>query len=108
MDLVTANPPYIPQHEYAQISGETTTRSVRRFEPRLALVGDKEFYTAVFKRAVFEVKARAVVCEVGDASQIEHMQDLATQHGWDSIGVNDSTGRPRAVALWDPSSPWTF
>lgn len=117
--LLTANPPYIPAPQYASRGADSPTAAgVRRYEPRRALVGDKEFYGAIFAHAR-TLRADAVVCEVGDASQIAYMQRLAAadvdddkggsgESRWDSVAVQDSAGRARAVALWRRAGPWAF
>lgn len=121
VDLITANPPYIPLSQYRPnlptVGSDHTDRSVRLFEPQLALVGDKEFYTAIFNHAIY-LNAKAVVCEVGDISQINHMIDLATRynhaHGtnpiskWAWVSCTDSSNKPRSVVLWRQSSGWDF
>lgn len=121
IDLITSNPPYIPQSQYRPplhaANSQSTDRSVRLYEPKLALVGDKEFYTAIFNHAVF-FNTKAVVCEVGDISQINHMIDLAMKYNqthnddpsmeWAWLSLNDSSNKPRVVALWRKKSEWAF
>jgi len=73
-DVIVCNPPYISPKDYA--AGGKTESSVRKFEPKLALVPDEEpsvhsgdlFYwplTRLFKA----VGARLLVMEVGDSKQ---------------------------------------
>ncbi|KAK5264026.1 hypothetical protein LTR99_010316 [Exophiala xenobiotica] len=73
-DVVVCNPPYISRKDYA--AGGRTESSVRKFEPKLALVPNDEpsvhsgdlFYwplTRLFKA----VGARLLVMEVGDSQQ---------------------------------------
>ncbi|CAN6640709.1 mitochondrial MRF1 N(5)-glutamine methyltransferase Mtq1p [Trichomonascus vanleenenianus] len=103
IDLVTANPPYISEHDYYA----ETERSVRLHEPRLALVGGLEYYDAVFNRAL-EVGASALVCEVGAQAQIDYVQKRVQAAGWlASVPVTDAAGKPRAVAAWK-SPNWSF
>lgn len=96
IDILTANPPYIsPIH----FSSGRTTRSVRRYEPRLALVppscssqsstsrlgwstltsspspGD-EFYHHILPLAK-DLNARLTVLEVADTEQAERVAELA-------------------------------
>lgn len=107
VDLITSNPPYISK-ELIQ-NPLHTDKSVRLFEPRLALEGNTEFYAAIFHHAM-ALNAKAVVCEVGSQAQIDFMKTLAngSNVGWDSISVNDSNGSPRVVALWKKDSEWGF
>ena len=74
-DIVISNPPYISPREY----WKTTTRSVRGFEPKLALVppnvaastdveqGDA-FYQPLLNVAL-DVEAKVVLLEIADAEQ---------------------------------------
>lgn len=111
VDLITANPPYIPT---LFNTASPVERSVRLFEPKLALVGDKEFYAAIFNHAV-NLQAQALVCEVGDQTQIDHMFNLARQENsktsledstWQYGSMCDSSGNSRVVLLWKPR--WSF
>jgi methylase of polypeptide subunit release factors len=97
-DVVISNPPYISPGNYSP--GGATARSVRRWEPRLALVpqplqlrashqaqrlgygkplqrGD-EFYPPLLELAR-SVGAKAVVLEVGDDDQAMRVKDFAAQ-----------------------------
>lgn len=111
VDLITANPPYIPNYYNLNSPVE---RSVRLYEPKLALIGDKEFYTAIFHHAC-NLNAKGLVLEVGDQDQINHLYDLATQFNkttseidciWRFGSMNDSNGKPRIAVLWKQS--WSF
>jgi HemK-like putative methylase len=97
-DILISNPPYISPRSFSP--GGTTTRSVRRWEPQLALVprplqfspwqstsppeyrnqlerGD-EFYPPLLKLAR-SVDAKAVVLEVGDNEQAVRVKRMAVQ-----------------------------
>lgn len=107
VDIVTANPPYIP----TLYSPDTPVeRSVRLYEPKLALIGDNEFYTAIFDHAL-KMDAQALVCEVGEQYQIDHLFKLAEQENsrstsehalWSFGQFNDASGTPRVAVLWKP------
>lgn len=107
IDLVTTNPPYIPS---LYDPSSMVARSVRLFEPKLALLGDKEFYTASFKHTT-NLNAQALVCEVGEQDQIDHVIDLAknanlslpSSDQWASGQMNDASNIPRVAILWKPS-----
>jgi methylase of polypeptide subunit release factors len=98
-DIVISNPPYISPSNYSP--GGTTARSVRRWEPQLALVpqplrfwashkaqrpgygnplqrGD-EFYPPLLELAR-SVGSKAVVLEVGDGDQAMRVKDFAAQY----------------------------
>lgn len=83
LDVIVSNPPYIsPQ----QFSGGTTSRSVRKFEPKLALVPPEvaifpkvqqadQFYVALLRIALAE-RAKLLVMEVGDTAQALRVMQL--------------------------------
>lgn len=100
IDLITANPPYIPS-----LHDITLGRSVRLYEPKIALEGNLEFYTAIFNHAN-KYDAKAVVLEVGSVEQIEHAAKLAKDKNWTVGSMHDSSGIPRLALLWKPS--WSF
>ncbi|KAL8762103.1 MAG: hypothetical protein Q9184_001848 [Pyrenodesmia sp. 2 TL-2023] len=97
-DIVISNPPYILPAGFDR----TTTRSVRNWEPKMALVpsvtpenafsalgahtkdndvGDI-FYPRILRIAL-EAKAKMVVMEVGDMAQAERVAEmLLNGHGW--------------------------
>lgn len=98
-NVVTANPPYIPPEDWSKpvlLSGPE--RSVRMYEPRLALVGDLEFYTALVENVVKPVGAQAFVFELGYEAQAVHTAGLLP--GWTCGRYNDSAGRLRCVVGW--------
>ena len=109
-DIVVANPPYISEKDYRP--GGTTTRSVRKFEPKLALVpeaglvgknsgeerpssahkGDT-FYQPLLQIAE-KVKARIIILETGDYHQALRVHRMAADmHRLDL--------QPVIVELWD-------
>ncbi|KAJ5822893.1 hypothetical protein N7447_005233 [Penicillium robsamsonii] len=83
-DLLISNPPYISQTEFRN---GTTARSVRRFEPKLALVPpyscsriedcmpEDIFYHRILTLA-FRLKAKLTVLECGDSSQANRVVAL--------------------------------
>ncbi len=117
IDILTANPPYItPIH----FSSSHTTRSVRRYEPRLALVpssssspipttarlgrstiistpspGD-EFYYHILPLAK-HLKAGLTVLEVGDTEQAERVVELAERV---FIKEGQVVGEPGDPEVW--------
>lgn len=109
VDLITANPPYIPASSF----NSSVEKSVKLFEPKLALIGNLFFYTAIFNHAT-TLNSKALICEVGNQSQINHLIDLAIQQNihtpphehWYHGSMKDSNGNPRIVVLW--KSSWSF
>ncbi|CAG8228854.1 unnamed protein product [Penicillium nalgiovense] len=83
-DLLISNPPYISQTEFRN---GTTARSVRRFEPKLALVPPHEgsevedcmpediFYHRILTLA-FKLRAKLTVLECGDSHQANRVVAL--------------------------------
>lgn len=92
IDVLISNPPYISPSAY---DNGTTSRSVRRYEPKLALVppppsvgmnvnvarGD-EFYAKILEVAKY-VEAKLVVFEVGDPAQADRVRKMMSDGGWE-------------------------
>lgn len=109
-DVVISNPPYIAENDYRP--GGTTTRSVRKFEPKLALVPEiKEtaglphmdrrtmehngdaFYQPLLEIAN-KVKASIVILETGDDRQALRVHHMATTMYKNHIP-------PGTIGVWD-------
>jgi HemK-like putative methylase len=95
-DLVTSNPPYIPQGDYESNEIE---RSVVSFEPRLALVGWNEFYDALMHNVVIPSNAQGFVFELGYREQYEFTKSILPSN-WECKLYNDSAGKERCVIGW--------
>ncbi|SCU84615.1 LAMI_0C08196g1_1 [Lachancea mirantina] len=67
IDLLTCNPPYISKETFTKDS----RASVRVFEPRLALIGNLEFYQNLIQHWLPRVDA--FVYEIGDISQAKYI-----------------------------------
>ncbi|KAI4730883.1 S-adenosyl-L-methionine-dependent methyltransferase [Aureobasidium sp. EXF-10728] len=94
-DILISNPPYISPTAFST----TTTRSVKRYEPLLALVpsapatlppsiddGDT-FYPHLLSIAA-KVSARVILFEVADLEQAQRIAEMARQQGiWDRIEI---------------------
>ncbi|ODQ66462.1 putative mitochondrial N5-glutamine methyltransferase [Nadsonia fulvescens var. elongata DSM 6958] len=103
LDLITFNPPYISKQN---LFSTNTEPSVRRYEPKLALLGGMEFYLQILHIALMS-GAKAVICEVGDLDQINQTRALVRKlDGWDSGEYRDYSGNPRAVAFWKRGTNW--
>lgn len=100
VDLLTANPPYISREEYhSPVSLNGVLKSVKKYEPQLALIGDLEFYDALISNYVVPLEVEAFVFEVGDEKQVKHVQQKL-QGIYNCGFVYDSQGKIRCVAGW--------
>lgn len=105
-DVVISNPPYIAQKDYQP--GGTTTRSVRNFEPKLALVPDASrmteergsrthdgdaFYQPLLDIAQ-KVKAGIVILETGGHHQALRVHRMAR-------AMHEHDSPPAIVEIWD-------
>lgn len=96
VDILTSNPPYIPSPDFVK----ECSKSVKMFEPRLALVADKEFYLNLV--TTWLSRTDSFVYEIGNLSQgyfiaekIRENSDLFKK--WE-IGIkHDSNNKPRVV-----------
>lgn len=96
VNLLVSNPPYLTQAEY-----DSLDRSVRDYEPALALVGGDDGQRLV-RRLLHD--ARSVVTPTGwialevDCRRAEDTGRIATAAGWESVTVlDDLFGRARYV-----------
>jgi release factor glutamine methyltransferase len=96
-ELITANPPYITDSEFA-----TLPEDVRAFEPRLALTGGPDGL-AVMRRIVAEARARlaaggVLAVEMG-AGQAERVKAFFADAGFENVAVDkDYGGHERVVS----------
>lgn len=94
-DVIVSNPPYISPQSFFK----DTARSVRGYEPRLALVppnigeeivGDEErgdlFYPSIL-RVAKEVRVKILLVEVADLAQAGRAAGLAVAEGWDGVEI---------------------
>jgi len=100
-DFVVCNPPYISSDEFA-----TLDRSVRDFEPKLALDGGPDglvVYRYLAAHAVRVLRPEGeLYVEVG-WTQAEAVSALFKERGWQAIEVRDDlAGRPRIVCARNP------
>lgn len=94
-DIIISNPPYISPSSFLK----DTSPSVRKFEPKLALVppspkqketsdeaqGDL-FYPAIL-RAAEQVHAKVLLLEVADLDQAKRVAGMAVRGGWDGVEI---------------------
>ncbi|CDK29674.1 unnamed protein product [Kuraishia capsulata CBS 1993] len=103
-DIIVSNPPYITVDELASSSLE---KSVKLYEPMLALEGDLEFYDELVKLTI-EAQARAFVFELGNIRQAKRVAELL--HLKDSswiFGIRRDSGGIRNVIGWKRDSEFT-
>lgn len=100
-DLVISNPPYIPLQDYKSNEVEP---SVRRFEPKLALVGNLEFYEALMQNVVIPSQCNAFVFELGYEEQYLYTSSLLDEESWNTKRYFDSAGKLRCVVGWKVGS----
>ncbi|KAL7271002.1 hypothetical protein RUND412_006270 [Rhizina undulata] len=110
-DVVISNPPYISPSSYAH----STTRSVRNFEPKLALVpptpsasfvhpGDT-FYPRISQLAV-KLGSSAVMAEVEGWEQARRVLELWRDQ-WAGVTIwQDYAGHGRIVVAWMDGWEW--
>ncbi|KAL9617940.1 MAG: hypothetical protein Q9160_007306 [Pyrenula sp. 1 TL-2023] len=102
VNILISNPPYVSPTAY---SNGTTDQSVRRYEPRLALVpppmsstvprGD-EFYAKILELAK-HTEASVVIFEVGDPGQALRVQRMMVEDGWEHYVKIWEIGGPEGV-----------
>jgi release factor glutamine methyltransferase len=95
-DLITANLPYVAMDEW-----QSLMRDVRRFEPKLALMGGEDGLE-IYRRLVLEVGEHLsgeghILCEIGGAKQARVLSALLAQMGLSVQTITDLAGRDRVV-----------
>lgn len=96
IDILMSNPPYIPKELFMK----ETNISVKLYEPKIALIGDKEFYQNLV--STWLSKVDSFVYEVGDITQCHFVKnrikdDVELSKMW-SVGYKfDSNGKPRVI-----------
>lgn len=103
VDLITSNPPYVPLSKYFN----ECTYSVRNYEPKLALIGDKQFYKNLLDDWIF--KTNSFVYEVGDIEQCDYVLKHIRANRelcdvWRVGYRKDTNGQPRVVYGYKKSS----
>lgn len=100
IDLITSNPPYIPFSDYnSPLHANGIQKSVRQYEPQLALVGENEFYVAMVKNLIIPSRAKGFILELGYQEQADCIRDLL-DGDWDVGTYDDSAGNLRCVVGW--------
>jgi len=95
-DLIVSNPPYITRREMLELP-----RSVKAFEPRLALYGGEdglEFYRSIAKEYQNVLKPRGFLCFEFGMGQGDDVCAILEENGYTILErVNDFNDRERAV-----------
>ena len=93
-DVIVSNPPYVSETEF-----EALEPSVRRFEPRLALVspeGGMEHIRQLLDGAREHLLPRGLLALEVDSGRAETARTLATEFGWGRVWIeHDLFGHPR-------------
>lgn len=104
VDLITANPPYIPLQDYRKpVALDGPENSVRLFEPQLALVGNLEFYCALVENLVVPLECKGFVFELGYEEQAAATESMLSNN-WGVGRYYDLAGKLRCVVGWRKDS----
>ncbi|CCE85350.1 Piso0_004940 [Millerozyma farinosa CBS 7064] len=109
-DLIVSNPPYVTHEEYSSpMTLEGVARSVKLFEPSLALIGQFEFYEKLVDIAI-STNAKAFIFELGSNDQVVYVERKINQlaAGWKSKIYFDTANKIRCVLGWKKDSVWDF
>lgn len=111
LDLVISNPPYIPLDDFnSPVLQNGVEKSVRLYEPTLALVGENEFYEALINNVVLTLDVSGFVFELGYKEQVEYVVHLLKQRNknWVCGVMKDSNANVRCVVGWLAASKMSF
>lgn len=92
INILTCNPPYITHQEFIK----DVRSSVRMYEPKLALIGNLEFYSNLCNFWVRKNLIDSFVYEIGNLEQALHVQKNLRKN-WISGITYDSDNKPRCV-----------
>ncbi|KAF3180686.1 hypothetical protein TWF788_006710 [Orbilia oligospora] len=117
LDILIANPPYVSANGY----WEDTERSVRLYEPEIALVPPEKrpenvsdnflredfFYPAIEEFAAY-FKSKAIVFETGGDKQSGRVKAMLESRGWETGTWKDFRGIQRNVVGWRKETGWNW
>ncbi|CAB4252545.1 similar to Saccharomyces cerevisiae YNL063W MTQ1 S-adenosylmethionine-dependent methyltransferase [Maudiozyma barnettii] len=92
INILTCNPPYIPPLEFIN----DVRSSVRMYEPKLALLGNLEFYKNLCFTWIKLDLIESFVYEIGELSQASYVQQNVP-HTWVTGVTYDSNNKPRCI-----------
>ncbi|KAF3294481.1 hypothetical protein TWF132_003453 [Orbilia oligospora] len=117
LDILIANPPYVSADGY----WGDTERSVRLYEPEIALVPPEKrpenvsdnvlredfFYPAIEEFAAY-FKSKAIVFETGGDKQSGRVKAMLKSRGWETGTWKDFRGIQRNVVGWRKETGWNW
>lgn len=103
-DLITSNPPYIPKNDYfSSFKNNGVEKSVKLYEPVLALIGDLEFYHGLITNLLIPSNANGFIFELGYVQQADFVFNLLSSD-WVVGKLYDSNQKLRCVLGWKKNS----
>ncbi|KAM9900833.1 hypothetical protein OXX79_004895 [Metschnikowia pulcherrima] len=108
VDLITANPPYVPAEDYEKpVALNGPEKSVKLYEPREALIGHLEFYDALIDNLAKPLESKGIIFELGYEDQVIHTARKLPS-GWKCGRFVDSSNNVRCVVAWEDGSSMSF
>ncbi|OBA23646.1 modification methylase HemK [Metschnikowia bicuspidata var. bicuspidata NRRL YB-4993] len=108
VDLLTSNPPYIPENDYKKpLALNGPELSVRLYEPREALVGHLEFYEALIDKLILPLLSAGLIFELGYEDQVLRTAEKLP-HDWLCGRYVDLANNLRCVVAWKRGSAMSF
>lgn len=115
VDVVVSNPPYISSRGF----DTETARSVRNYEPKLALVPPQKGYESVSEGSgdtfypvvagiAEKLDAKVLMVEVGGCEQAGRVKaQWQERNAWKGVGIwKDYAGKGRGVVAWKEGWEW--
>ncbi|OLL24465.1 Release factor glutamine methyltransferase [Neolecta irregularis DAH-3] len=100
VDILTSNPPYVLESEYKRLH-----RSVRLYEPEIAVHGGDYFYFRILELAE-KWEAKIVVLEAGDWPQCQRVKVFAVEQDWNASVGFDGASEGRYIVCWRKGYDW--
>ncbi|PWW80487.1 S-adenosyl-L-methionine-dependent methyltransferase [Tuber magnatum] len=107
VDIVISNPPYISKESF----NKSTVRSVRNYEPKLALVpkgGNGDIFYPAIGQTAERLGSRAIIAEVEGWEQANRVkQGWEESRAWEGVDIwKDFAGIGRTVVGWRCGWEW--
>lgn len=106
-DLILCNPPYISEKCYNKLLFfNGIEKSVKKYEPKLALVENKNFYDVLIKNLVLKVNANGFLFEIGNQKQAKHVELIIQSNSlnWVTGRYYDNSKKLRCILGWKKNS----